>query len=299
MEDFVNGEIDVLVSTTIIESGVDIGNCNTIIIDDATKLGLSQLYQLRGRVGRTSRTSYAFLFYSRDKIVSDQAEKRLNAMREFSDLGSGYRLAMKDLEIRGAGDVLGTMQHGMTEAIGYDLYCKMLNTAVARLKGEKIPYEFETRLALPVDAYMPENYIRTEAEKLTMYKRIARLSDMTELSNLEDELTDRYGPVPSPAHQLLLSALVKAKAHAIGACEVRGKRDGQFWITQLTFTPQTTPDTAKAQKAAGEFGGSLLFAPGKDGGIFVWRVSESKAANVQEYLESVIAMIERLNPLLA
>jgi transcription-repair coupling factor (superfamily II helicase) len=299
MEDFVNGEIDVLVSTTIIESGVDIGNCNTIIIDDATKLGLSQLYQLRGRVGRTSRTSYAFLFYSRDKIVSDQAEKRLNAMREFSDLGSGYRLAMKDLEIRGAGDVLGTMQHGMTEAIGYDLYCKMLNTAVARLKGEKIPYEFETRLALPVDAYMPENYIRTEAEKLTMYKRIARLSDMTELSNLEDELTDRYGPVPSPAHQLLLSALVKAKAHAIGACEVRGKRDGQFWITQLTFTPQTTPDTVKAQKAAGEFGGSLLFAPGKDGGIFVWRVSESKAANVQEYLESVIAMIERLNPLLA
>lgn len=299
MEDFVNGEVDVLVSTTIIESGVDIGNCNTIIIDDATKLGLSQLYQLRGRVGRTSRTSYAFLFYSREKQVSDQAEKRLNAMREFSDLGSGYRLAMKDLEIRGAGDVLGTMQHGMTEAIGYDLYCKMLNTAVAKLKGEKIPYEFETRLTLPVDAYMPENYIRTEAEKLTMYKRIARLSGLEELSALEDELTDRYGAVPAPAHQLLLSALIKAKAHAIGACEVKGKRDGRYWITQLSFTPQTTPDTKKAQKAAGEFGGAMLFAPGKDGGIFVWRVAENRAANVQEYLNGIISMLDRLTPMLS
>ncbi|MCH3987293.1 MAG: transcription-repair coupling factor [Lachnospiraceae bacterium] len=299
MEDFVNGEVDVLVSTTIIESGVDIGNCNTIIIDDATKLGLSQLYQLRGRVGRTSRTSYAFLFYSREKQVSDQAEKRLNAMREFSDLGSGYRLAMKDLEIRGAGDVLGTMQHGMTEAIGYDLYCKMLNTAVAKLKGEKIPYEFETRLALPVDAYMPENYIRTEAEKLTMYKRIARLTGMEELTALEDELTDRYGAVPAPARQLLLSALVKAKAHAVGVCEVKGKREGRYWITQLAFTPQTTPDTAKAQKAAAAFGGAVLFAPGKEGGIFVWRISESRAGNVQEYLQGLISMLERLTPLLA
>lgn len=298
MEDFVNGQIDVLVSTTIIESGVDIGNCNTMIIDDATKMGLSQLYQLRGRVGRTSRTSYAFLFYDRAKVVSDQAEKRLNAMREFSDLGSGYRLAMKDLEIRGAGDVLGTMQHGMSEAIGYDLYVKMLNHAVAKRKGEPIAYEFETRLLLPVDAYMPETYIRTEAEKLSIYKRIADLSDRKELDSLEDELIDRCGPIPESAHQLLLSALVKAKAHAMGFCEVKGKKQGDFWLTQFTYTPETTPDPVTARKCADTFGGALLYAPGKQGGCFIWRTAQAAARTPSEYLEALIKLLDKMAPML-
>ena len=146
MYEFINGEIDVLISTTIIETGVDISNVNTMIIEDADKFGLSQLYQLRGRVGRSSRTSYAFLLYRRDRMLTEVAEKRLSAIREFSDFGSGFKIAMKDLEIRGAGNVLGRSQHGHMAAVGYDLYCKMLNQAVNDLKGIKNEYGFETNV---------------------------------------------------------------------------------------------------------------------------------------------------------
>ena len=161
MYEFVNGEIDVLVSTTIIETGMDIPNCNTMIIENADQFGLSQLYQLRGRVGRSTRTSYAFLMYKRDKMISEVAEKRLSAIKEFSDLGSGFKIAMKDLEIRGAGNVLGKSQHGHMAAVGYDLYCKMLNQAVNNLKGIKNEYSFETTVDLEVDAYIPASYIKS------------------------------------------------------------------------------------------------------------------------------------------
>lgn len=174
MYEFVNGEIDVLVSTTIIETGMDIPNCNTMIIENADQFGLSQLYQLRGRVGRSTRTSYAFLMYKRDKMISEVAEKRLSAIKEFSDLGSGFKIAMKDLEIRGAGNVLGKSQHGHMAAVGYDLYCKMLNQAVNNLKGIKNEYSFETTVDLEVDAYIPASYIKSEYQKLDIYKRIAK-----------------------------------------------------------------------------------------------------------------------------
>ena len=170
MYEFVNGEIDVLVSTTIIETGMDIPNCNTMIIENADQFGLSQLYQLRGRVGRSTRTSYAFLMYKRDKMISEVAEKRLSAIKEFSDLGSGFKIAMKDLEIRGAGNVLGKSQHGHMAAVGYDLYCKMLNQAVNNLKGIKNEYSFETTVDLEVDAYIPASYIKSEYQKLDIYK---------------------------------------------------------------------------------------------------------------------------------
>ena len=144
MYDFINGEIDVLVATTIIETGLDISNVNTMIIHDSDQLGLSQLYQLRGRVGRSNRTAYAFLMYKRDKMLKEIAEKRLSAIREFTDLGSGFKIAMRDLEIRGAGNLLGRKQHGHMEAVGYDLYCKMLNEAVKNLKGELTIVDFTT-----------------------------------------------------------------------------------------------------------------------------------------------------------
>ena len=155
MMGFMNHEIDVLVSTTIIETGLDIPNVNTMIIHDADKLGLSQLYQLRGRVGRSNRTSYAFLMYKRDKMLKEVAEKRLSAIREFTELGSGYRIAMRDLEIRGAGNLLGERQSGHMEAVGYDLYCKMLNQAVMEAKGEKIQEDFETSVDIDIDAFIP------------------------------------------------------------------------------------------------------------------------------------------------
>ena len=155
MYQFINGEIDVLVSTTIIETGLDISNVNTMIIHDADKLGLSQSLSAERRVGRSNRTSYAFLMYKRDKMLKEVAEKRLSAIREFTELGSGYRIAMRDLEIRGAGNLLGERQSGHMEAVGYDLYCKMLNQAVMEAKGEKIQEDFETSVDIDIDAFIP------------------------------------------------------------------------------------------------------------------------------------------------
>ncbi len=220
MYQFINGEIDVLVSTTIIETGLDISNVNTIIIHDADKLGLSQLYQLRGRVGRSSRTSYAFLMYRRDKMLREVAEKRLSAIREFTELGSGYRIAMRDLEIRGAGNLLGEKQSGHMEAVGYDLYCKLLNTAVMEAKGEKIQEDFETSVEIDIDAFIPAVYIKNEFQKLDMYKRIASIQNEEEYGEILDELIDRFGEVPKPAANLLLIALIRAQAHAAGVIQL-------------------------------------------------------------------------------
>lgn len=214
MFDFINGEIDVLVATTIIETGLDISNVNTMIIDDADKLGLSQLYQLRGRVGRSNRTSYAFLMYKRDKMLREIAEKRLQAIKEFTDLGSGFKIAMRDLELRGAGNLLGSKQHGHMEAVGYDLYCKMLNDAIRVLKGEASEEDqFETSVDLNADAFIPANYIKSEFQKLEIYKRIAEIQTEEEYLDMQEELTDRFGDMPNSVVYLLYIALIKALAH--------------------------------------------------------------------------------------
>ena len=215
MYEFINGEIDVLVSTTIIETGLDISNVNTMIIADADRLGLSQLYQLRGRVGRTNRTAYAFLMYKRDKMLKEIAEKRLQAIKEFTELGSGFKIAMRDLEIRGAGNLLGAEQSGHMEAVGYDLYCKLLNDAVKEIKGDIPAEDFETTVDLEADAYIPETYIRSEVQKLDMYKRIALLQSEEELSELQDELIDRFGDIPQSVNRLLEIALLRSLAHEV------------------------------------------------------------------------------------
>jgi len=214
MYEFINGEIDVLISTTIIETGLDISNANTMIIDDADRMGLSQLYQLRGRVGRSNRTSYAFLMYKRDKMLKEVAEKRLQAIRQFTELGSGFKIAMRDLEIRGAGNLLGAEQSGHMEAVGYDLYCKMLNEAVKQAKGDiKEEETFETVIDMDVDAYIPATYIRNEVQKLDMYKRVAEISSEEEMMDLTDELVDRFGELPNATSNLLQIALLKAMCH--------------------------------------------------------------------------------------
>ena len=215
MLDFINGEIDVLVSTTIIETGLDIPNVNTMIIHDSDRMGLSQLYQLRGRVGRSNRTSYAFLMYRRNMLLKETAEKRLAAIREFTDLGSGFKIAMKDLEIRGAGNVLGAEQHGHMEEVGYDLYCKMLDAAVKREKGERETPEFSTYIDLDIDAFIPDTYVRNENVKLDLYKRIAAIESEEEASDMADELEDRFGKVPVSAMNLIHIALLRQKAHSL------------------------------------------------------------------------------------
>ncbi len=216
MFDFISGEIDVLVSTTIIETGLDISNVNTMIIDDADRLGLSQLYQLRGRVGRSNRTAYAFLMYRRDKMLKEIAEKRLHAIKEFTELGSGFKIAMRDLEIRGAGNLLGAEQSGHMEAVGYDLYCKMLNEAVKSMKGEVTEEEtYETTVDMDMDAFIPATYIKNEVQKLDIYKRIAEIENEEELMDMQEELTDRFGDMPSAVNNLLNIALIKSICHSL------------------------------------------------------------------------------------
>ena len=216
-------DIDVLVSTTIIETGLDISNVNTIIIHDSDNMGLSQLYQLRGRVGRSNRTSYAFLMYKKDKMLKEVAEKRLAAIKEFTDLGSGFKIAMRDLEIRGAGNLLGASQHGHMQAVGYDLYCKMLNEAVKTLKGIPTKEDFLTTVDLDVDAFIPPSYIVNEVQKLDIYKRIAGIENQAECDDMKEELLDRFGEIPVPVHNLLRIALIRSQAHRLYITELKGK----------------------------------------------------------------------------
>lgn len=223
MLDFIEGEIDVLVSTTIIETGLDIPNVNTMIIHDADNLGLSQLYQLRGRVGRSNRNAYAFLMYKRDRMLKEVAEKRLQAIREFTDLGSGFKIAMRDLEIRGAGNLLGKVQHGHMEAVGYDLYCKMLNEAVKKEKGIETTLDFQTTIDLDVDAFIPNEYIMNEYQKLDIYKRIASAISSQECDDMYDEMKDRFGNVPKSAENLLRISRIRLKAHKLYVSEIKGK----------------------------------------------------------------------------
>ncbi|MGN1205251.1 MAG: transcription-repair coupling factor, partial [Lachnospiraceae bacterium] len=238
MYDFINGEIDVLVSTTIIETGLDISNVNTIIIHDSDNMGLSQLYQLRGRVGRSNRTAYAFLMYKRDKMLKEEAEKRLAAIKEFTELGSGFKIAMRDLEIRGAGNLLGKVQHGHMEAVGYDLYCKMLNEAVKTLKGIPAIQDFATVVDLNVDAFISPEYIVNETQKLDIYKRIAGIENEKERDDMRDELLDRFGSIPKSVDNLLRIALIRVRAHALYITEIKGKNERILF----TFRPDAPID---------------------------------------------------------
>jgi transcription-repair coupling factor (superfamily II helicase) len=258
---FVEGEIDVLVATTIVETGLDIPNVNTIIIEDADRLGLSQLYQLRGRVGRSNRTAYAFLMYKRDKMLKEVAEKRLAAIKEFTELGSGFKISMRDLEIRGAGNLLGASQHGHMEAVGYDLYCKMLNEAVKKKKGEiHEEADYETSVDIKVDAFIPVSYIKNELQKLDIYKRIAEIETEEEKTDMVDELLDRFGEPPKSVMNLLAIALLKAKAHKAYITEIASKN------TQLRFKmyPQADIISEKIPELIASMQRRLRFLPGTE-----------------------------------
>lgn len=221
MYGFINGEIDVLVSTTIIETGLDISNVNTMIIHDSDRYGLSQLYQLRGRIGRSNRTSYAFLMYRPNMVLRETAEKRLAAIREYTDLGSGFKIAMRDLELRGAGNLLGAQQHGHMNAVGYDLYCKMLSEAVKEAKGIHTMEDFETSVDLNIDAFIPDTYISNEFQKLDIYKRIAGIENQSDYDDMLEELLDRFGEPTKAVLNLLAIAKMKAIAHQAYVTEIK------------------------------------------------------------------------------
>ena len=234
MLEFVRHKHDILVCTMIIESGLDIPNVNTILINRADALGLAQLYQLRGRVGRANAQAYGYLFYPRDRAITEGAQKRLRVIEEFTDLGSGFKIALRDLEIRGTGNILGAEQHGHIVTVGYELYCKLLEEAVMALKGEKVEETLETRISLPIEAYLPDDYVPDSRQKVSIYKKIAGLKDDTALKELREELQDRYGAIPEPAEMLLEIASVKQLSQNLGITAiVAGKEQ-----VKVTFDEQ-------------------------------------------------------------
>lgn len=257
MMSFVNGEIDMLVSTTIIETGLDIANVNTMIIDDADRFGLSQLYQLRGRVGRSNQTAYAFLMYKRDKLLNETAQKRLQAVREFTELGSGIKIAMKDLEIRGAGNLLGAKQHGHMEAVGYDLYCKLLNQAIMQMKGSNEEEEFETSVDLMVSAYIPPEYIQSEYTKLDMYKTISLIESEEDILNVRDELIDRFSDIPDETENLINVSYIRSLAHKVYIVNLVQKGN----MVKMVMYEKAKVDVTKIPQILAKYNGKLRFMP--------------------------------------
>lgn len=230
---FLNKEYNVLVCTTIIETGMDISNANTMIVYDADKMGLAQLYQLRGRVGRSNRQGYAYFMYEKDKVLSEIAEKRLKAIKEFTEFGSGFKIAMRDLEIRGAGNILGPQQHGHMAVIGYDLYVKMLNDAIRKVKGEIVEEEIDVEIDLPINAYIPDSYIEDEIIKIEMYKKIASIENEEDLNDIKDELEDRFSDIPKSVNALMSIAYMKTLCKKLGIEKVRMAKD------EIILLPQT------------------------------------------------------------
>ena len=293
MLDFINGDIDVLVSTTIIETGLDIPNANTMIIQDADRLGLSQLYQIRGRIGRSNRTSYAFLMYKRDKMLKEDAEKRLQAIREFTELGSGIKIAMRDLEIRGAGNILGAEQHGHMEAVGYDLYCKMLNEAVIALKGGQEEEEtFETVVDCDIDAFIPDGYIKNEYLKLDVYKRISAIETDDEYVDMQDELIDRFGDIPKSVDNLLRVAELKAMAHRAYVTEV----DINTQEIRIELYPKAKLDVTGIPALIAEYKTALRFAQGEKPVLF-YQDKGKKHKDCEPMMEKAKELLGKLGEL--
>ncbi len=290
---FIEGEIDVLVSTTIIETGLDIPNVNTIIVHDAERYGLSQLYQLRGRVGRSNRQAYAFIMYRRNHALSEDTQKRLEAIRQFTELGSGVKIAMQDLEIRGAGAVLGNAQSGHMTLVGYDLYCKMLSDAVKKAKGdEDFAEDFDTLLDIRVDAYIPAGYIGSETLKLEVYKKISFIMSEEDKEVLTDELIDRFGPLPRQTENLMEVALLRNMARSVYISEVKGNA----MELKFKFVPYARVKTENMPVLLEKMKGAMRFLPGETPGLLWHRLNlkEAGKANVLETLKEILLEIKGL-----
>ena len=291
---FINGEIDVLVSTTIIETGLDISNVNTMIIHDADNMGLSQLYQLRGRVGRSNRTAYAFLMYRRNKMLKEVAEKRLAAIKEYSDLGSGFKIAMRDLEIRGAGNLLGAEQSGHMEAVGYDLYCKMLHEAVKEAKGDAPEADFDTSVDIRTDAFIPAAYIANESQKLDIYKRIAGIETDEEAEEMLEELIDRFGEPPKSVQNLIVIARLKAFAHKIYIKEIVQKDE----FLKLTMYEKAAIDPSKLPELIAACAPALKFTADAQNPYFTYALKVNSREAVKDILDVLKQLLESMKSFL-
>lgn len=257
MEDFVEGKTNVLVCTTILESGIDIQNANTIIIENADRMGLAQLYQIRGRVGRSERQGFAYITYKKDKILAEEADKRLKAIREFTEFGSGFKIAMRDLEIRGAGSLIGEIQHGHLEEVGYDTYCRLLDEVVKEEQGIEIKPEVDVQIDINVTSYIPEEYIQDSNQKIEIYQDIALCKNEEDIQDIIDELIDRFGDIPEEVYKLLEVSRIKQLAKLKGVTKISSKKDG------VVFTYDNSLfDTSCIQELIKKYGTRIRFSPG-------------------------------------
>jgi len=290
MTSFINREFDVLVCTTIIESGIDMPNVNTIIVEDADRLGLAQLYQLRGRVGRSNRLAYAYLTYKRDKVLNEIAEKRLKTIREFTEFGSGFKIAMRDLQIRGAGNLLGPEQHGHMEAVGYDTYVKLLEETIRELKGEQVPQDdTEVNVDIKVNAYLDSQYIPDEQARLDMYKSISAIENEDEAMDVYDELLDRFGEVPEEASNLIKIVLIRKLAAKCGFNIIKQKDD----MVLLYFREQAALPLPMLSRLVHEEKGKVMFSAGKT----PYLSYRAKGLSQTELLDNIKILLQRVQKL--
>ena len=258
MQQMTDNELDILVCTTIIETGIDLGNVNTLIIEDADKMGLAQLHQIRGRVGRSGRRAYAYMTYRRGKVLSEVASKRLSAIREYAEFGSGFKIAMRDLEIRGAGNILGPEQSGFLVSVGYDMYLKLLEEAVLEERGEKKPIQTECAADLAISANIPDRYVPSPEQRMDLYRRIAKIRTEEDADDMVDELIDRFGDPPRPVNNLISVALLRGRAAQCGISEISQKG------MALNFTLDEF-DLQRISLLCGQerYKGKLLFSAGE------------------------------------
>ena len=257
MEDFVEGKINVLVCTTILESGIDIPNANTIIMENADRVGLAQLYQLRGRVGRSDRQGYAYITYRKDKMLSEVADKRLKAIKEFTEFGSGFKIAMRDLEIRGAGSLIGEIQHGHLEEVGYDTYCRILDEVLKEEQGIKVEEDIGCQIDLNVTSYIPDSFISDQNQKIEIYQDIALCKNEEDIRNVIDEIIDRFGNMPNEIENLLEISRIKqlAKEKYLTKIQSRGN--------SVVFTYDTNKfDNNSLSDIIKKYGNRIKFSAG-------------------------------------
>lgn len=281
--DFMRNEYDVLVSTTIIETGMDIQNVNTMIINDADKMGLSQLYQLRGRVGRTNKIAYCYLTYRKDKILTEVAEKRLKAIKDFTELGSGFKIALKDLEIRGAGNIMGSSQHGHMATIGYDLYCRMLEDTIKLIKGEIEKEPVETSVDIKIDAYIPDTYIEDEVQKIEVYKKIASISSFDDMMDMTEELVDRFSDIPVSVVNLMEIAYIRSMGKTLGIEEM--KETGEELI--LKFEDAKSLDEKLFKSVIDKYRNQIVFRYGEKP-VIACKLDVIKRGNLMEFLKEFL-----------
>ncbi|MPM93434.1 Transcription-repair-coupling factor [bioreactor metagenome] len=286
---FMKNEFDVLVATTIIETGMDIHNVNTMIIYDADKMGLSQLYQLRGRVGRSSRIAYCYLTYRKDKILTEVAEKRLKAIKEFTELGSGFKIALKDLEIRGAGNMMGSSQHGHMASIGYDLYCRMLEDTIKQFKGEIDKEPVDTTVELKVDAYIPGSYINDQTQKIEVYKKIAAINSYEDMIEVQDELEDRFSNIPSSVQNLIDIAYIRCIAKELGIENIKERKDEI--LIQFQSMENMTGDIRGSIKT--KYNKNILFKFGEKP-IIALKMSQIKREEMLDNVKELILFMKEM-----